>query len=46
VSHFYVVGDARLTYARVRADLADDGRLAAPFTIGHLDVGIAWHSSR
>ena len=46
VDHFYVVGDARLTYARVRADLVDGGRLAGPFTTGHLDVGVAWHSSR
>lgn len=46
VPHLYVVGDARLTYARVRADLVDGGRLAGPFTTGHVDVGVAWHSSR
>jgi lipid A oxidase len=40
-----LIADARLTHARVRADLAD-GRFAGPFTSVHGDFGIGWRSSR
>jgi hypothetical protein len=46
VPHFFIVGDARLTYARIRADLVDAGKLAGPFTTRHADIGIAWRSAR
>jgi hypothetical protein len=46
VPHFFVVGDARLTHARIGADLVDGGRLAGPFTTRHADIGIAWRSAR
>ncbi len=38
---FYVVGDARVSYARVRTDLVN-GALAGGFTSVHGDFGIAW----
>jgi len=44
--HVTIVADARVTHARVRADLIDGARLAGPFTTFHADIGIGWHSSR
>ena len=43
--HLFIVGDARLTHARVRAELVDGGKLAGPFTTRHADIGIAWRSA-
>jgi len=38
--HWYVVADARLTYARVRVDISS-AELAGNFTTRHVDVGVA-----
>jgi hypothetical protein len=42
--HVHAIADARLTYARVHADLAG-AKLSALFTSGHLDFGIAWRAA-
>jgi hypothetical protein len=46
IPHLFVVGDARLTHARVRVDLAGGETLTGPFTTRHVDIGVAWRSSR